>query len=291
MMAGQLDPKKLSCLYQFHKIKADTKIFAVTGYPLKTPLSPQFFNTVFGVEQIDAVHIPIPSDSIKSGLHLAEEINLCGFSVLVPYKEQAFSCVNNVSKEAASIGACSIIVRNAEAGWTGHNTDALSFSASLLAFLGRNNFRRLKITIIGAGGSARAIASEVYRMKGKALILNRTVARARALAELYNFAWAGLDSRGANMMEKYSDLIIQASSVGSSSNINADPIDFYKFSGREIVMDIIYMPEKTICLERAERAGCRILGGKEMLLRQLRHHYTYFTGKEFPPSLITRVGI
>ena len=56
-------------------------------------------------------------------------------------------------------------------------------------------------------------------------------------------------------------------------------------------MDLIYRPKKTLCLKRAEEAGCRILNGYDMLYRQARNQYSYFMDKEFPPSLISRVGL
>ncbi|MCL2318693.1 MAG: type I 3-dehydroquinate dehydratase [Treponema sp.] len=286
---GQLDPKELAELYRFHGITADTKIFAVTGYPLKVTGSPHFFNTVFGVEQTDAVYVPIPADSIHSLIRLAEEIGILGISVTVPYKEAILPYLAYKSAEVLAIGACNTIVAGKE-GWRGYNTDAAAFSGSLLDFIGRKDLRGRKLTIVGAGGAARAVAAEVYRLKGKALIINRTPARASALAEPYRFAWAGLDSQGAEQMKKYSDIIIQTSSVGMDPNPDADPIGFYNFSGRETVMDLIYKPEKTRCLLRAEEAGCRILNGYDMLLRQARSQYTYYMNKEFPPSLVSRVG-
>ena len=111
------------------------------------------------------------------------------------------------------------------------------------------------------------------------------------MAEPYRFAWAGLDNRGADLLERYSDIIIQASPVGMAPDVDADPIEFYGFSGRETVMDLIYHPEKTRCLRRAEEAGCRILNGYDMLLRQARYQYVHFMDKDFPPSLVTRVGL
>jgi organic radical activating enzyme len=92
------------------------------------------------------------------------------------------------------------------------------------------------------------------------------------------------------IIEKYSDIIIQTTPLGMYPRDAEDPIEFYKFSGREIVMDIIYQPEKTRCLTRAEEAGCRILNGHDMLLRQARYQYACFMNKEFPPSLVSRVG-
>ena len=260
------------------------------GFPLKVSDSPRFFNTVFGIEQTDAVYVPITTDSVPSLIRLAEEAGISGISITVPYKEEIVQYLSHRSSEVSSIGACNTITAGPQ-GWTGYNTDAAGFSGSLLSFIGRKDLRRRRLTIIGAGGAARAAAAEVFRLKGKALILNRTQTRARSLAEPYRFAWGALDSRGAELMERYSDIIIQASPVGMYPDTEADPIEFYKFSGRETVMDLIYKPEKTLCLRRAEEAGCRILNGSDMLHRQARGQYAIYMKKEFPPSLISRVGL
>ena len=286
---GQLDPKEQAELYRFRDITKKTKIFAVTGFPLKVTGSPRFFNTTFGIEHTDAVYIPLPADSALNLIRLAEAIGISGISVTVPYKEEILSYLTYKSNEVISIGACNTIVAG-DQGWMGYNTDAAGFSGSLLSFTGLKDLRRKKITIIGAGGAARAVAAEVYRLKGKALILNRTQSRARSLASLYRFSWAGLDSQGSNLMERYSDIIIQTSTVGMDPHSNEDPIEFYKFSGKETVIDLIYEPQKTRCLRRAQEAGCRVLNGSDMLHRQARYQYAYFMNKEFPPSLISRVS-
>jgi 3-dehydroquinate dehydratase/shikimate dehydrogenase len=285
---GQLEPKVLSELYHFREITAKTKVYAIAGFPLKFTNSPFFFNTVFRMEQTDAVLIPIVADSVESLIDLAEEIGILGLSISVPYKEKILPYLISRSEKATSIGACNTLVRSLR-GWMGYNTDAAGFSDSLLSFIGKKDLKGRKVTIVGAGGAAKAAAFEVHRLKGKALILNRTPARARNLAEPYRFAWAAFDSRGAVLMEKFSDIIIQASSVGMAPDTENDPIEFYKFSGKEIVMDFICEPSKTRCLRRAEQAGCKILNGSDMLHRQARYQYGFFMDREFPPSLVTRV--
>lgn len=287
---GQLDPKEMAELYRFREITSETKIFGVAGYPLKVAESPRFFNTVFKAEQIDAVYLPIPADSVDSLMQLADEIGISGISITVPYKEEILPYLEHASDEVMSVGACNTIVKD-EQGWKGYNTEAAGFSDSLLSFIGRKDFRRKKLTIVGAGGAAKAVASEVHRLGGKALILNRITARARSLAELYRFKWAGLDGSGAELIEKYSDIIIQASSAGMEPNVDEDPLEFYKFSGKEIVMDLVYKPEKTVCLKRAEQAGCRVLNGSDMFCRQARSQFSLYTGREFPVSLLSRVVI
>ena len=283
----QLTPKELVELYRFRKITKKTRVFAVCGYPLKAEESLRFFNAVFDLEQNDAVFVPLPAESIDTLFSLAEEIGISGFSITVPHKKDILPYLIYRCPDVLSIGTCNTIIAGPH-GWMGFNTEAAGFSSSLLSFIGRKDLRGRKLTIVGAGGIAHAVAAEVHRLRGKALILNRTVARARDLAELYRFAWAGLDSRGANMIEKYSNIIIQTSPVGMESN--EDVLEFYKFSGRETVMDLVYNPMKTRFLARAEKAGCRILNGYDMLRRQVQLQYTHFIGDEFPPSLISRIN-
>jgi 3-dehydroquinate dehydratase/shikimate dehydrogenase len=286
---GQLDAKELVELYRFRNITGATKVYGVVGYPLKATGSPLFFNTVFGMEGADAVYVSFPSDSIESFMTLAEEFHLSGFSVTVPYKESVLPFLSQKTAAVNAIGACNTVVRFA-GGWMGANTDTLGFSDSLLAFIAKKNLRGKKVTIIGAGGAARAVASEVHRLGGRALILNRTILRARNLAAPYKFLWGGLDNRGVELMDKYSDIIIQTSSAGMEGAEARDPLETYTFSGREAVMDLIYQPEVTPFLKRAAAAGCRILNGYDMLVRQARYQYTEFMGKDFPVQLMSRAG-
>jgi 3-dehydroquinate dehydratase/shikimate dehydrogenase len=287
--AGQFDPRELTELYRFRDLTPKTKIFGVVGYPLKVTSSPEFFNSIFKIENSDAVYVPFPADSISSFMRLAEEMGLRGVSVTVPYKEAVLPYLFFKSDTVKAVDACNTIVPS-DQGWLGYNTDARGFSGSLLDFIGKKNFKGQKITIIGAGGAARAVVSEVARLKGKALILNRTNLKARELAGPYHFAWGGLDGQGIDLMERYRDIIINTTSAGMEGEaVDTDPVDLYRFSGREVAMDLIYKPEKTHFLLRAEEAGCRILNGYDMLLRQARLQYGYYMGKEFPASLMNRV--
>jgi 3-dehydroquinate dehydratase/shikimate dehydrogenase len=285
---GQFDPQELTELYRFREITNRTRVFGVVGHPLTATASPGFFNRVFSAENIDAVYVPFPADSIDSFLKLAGTIGLEGVSVTVPYKEAVLEHLASQSQMVESVGACNTIVHSTN-GWIGYNTDTLGFSDSLLEFTGKPNLKGKRITIVGAGGVARAVAAEVHRLKGNALIVNRTAARARELAAPYKFAWGGLDTRGVEQMEKFQDIIIQTTSVGMEPDTEGDPLEEYHFSGRELVMDLIYKPERTRFLKRAIRAGCKVQNGYDMLLRQARYQYRYFMGREFPIQLLSRI--
>jgi 3-dehydroquinate dehydratase/shikimate dehydrogenase len=289
---GQVDIQELTDLYRFRKITKSTKVYGITGNPLAATSSPHFFNAIFELEGTNAVYVPFPADSIIDFLEIANHLGLEGISVTVPYKETVIPFLNSMEDEVQSIGACNTLILTPQ-GWKGANTDARGFSGSLLAFLGRENFKRQRVTVIGAGGAARAVIHELYRLGAKVLILNRTAAKAAELAAHYKFAWGGLDEGDIARIEKYRDIIIQTTSVGmegagDASNLT-DPLASYNFSGREEVMDLVYKPKMTPFLKRASNVGCNVLNGFDMLIRQAQHQYTCFTGKEFPVHLLSRI--
>jgi 3-dehydroquinate dehydratase/shikimate dehydrogenase len=290
---GQVDPQEMAELYRFRNITEKTRVFGITGFPLQEVGSHEkdsrlrFFNTVFALENLDAVYVPFPADSVISMFRLGELIGVSCLSVTAPFQEAVIPSLSYKSQEVTFMGACNTLVA-APLGWQGYNTNAAGFRDSLLAWIGRPHLKRLRITIIGAGGAARAVASEVYRLGGKALILNRSPLKARDLAKPYRFAWGGLDMQSSSLIGDYGDLIIQATSLGMESAAPGDPLEFYKFSGKERVMDLIYPPEKTSFLRRAELAGCPVLSGHDLFLRQARYQYRYFVGKEFPSSLLAK---
>jgi 3-dehydroquinate dehydratase/shikimate dehydrogenase len=290
---GQFDVRELATLYRFRSITKKTRVLGITGHPLAFSASPSFFNTIFGIEEIDAVCVPFPADSINACMDLMRELKVQGLSVTVPYKEAVIPFLRGQSPEVQSIGACNTLSPSPQ-GWQGTNTDAKGFSDSLLAFIGRPNLKRQRVTVIGAGGIARAVVFELNRLGAKTLILNRTAYRARDLAAPYGAAWGGLDKQGIAMMGKFRDIIIQATPVGmeggdSGDPSSQDPAAMYTFSGREEVMDLVYKPEMTAFLKRAADAGCRVQNGYDMLTRQARYQYSQLMGRDFPEHLVTRV--
>ncbi|MDR2136553.1 MAG: type I 3-dehydroquinate dehydratase [Treponema sp.] len=314
---GQLCPRDLAELYRFRGIGPETKVFGVLGHPLRVTNSPKFFNTVFALEAANAVYVPFPTDSLKDFMALADELGLSGVSVTVPYKEAILDYLGSMSEDVGRIGACNTISRGPR-GWEGTNTDMRGFSDSLLAFIGAlaggqgaetarprrigfpaarkpagppSNLKGRKVTVIGAGGAARAVAAELYRLGARALILNRTPAKARNLAAPYKFRWGGLNERGMDQMERFSDIIIQTTPAGMEGDPGRDPLETYPFSGKEIVMDLVYQPDRTPFLRRAEAASCPVLNGYDMFIRQARYQYTQFFKRDFPADLLARVNI
>ena len=65
------------------------KKFGIIGYPLGQSASPAFFNSKFANEGIDAEYIPFEiADINELPRIIAENPELCGFNVTIPYKVQ-----------------------------------------------------------------------------------------------------------------------------------------------------------------------------------------------------------
>lgn len=268
---GHTDPITLDSVYHYRNINADTKIFGITGFPLTVTSSPGLQNGFFKNNNLNAVYIPFKSETIEDALMFAKTLNIQGFSVTIPHKETVIPLLRNIDKKAEAIGACNTVVRDGD-NWKGYNTDATGFEKALLEFTGLKNLRGKKVAVIGAGGASRAIAWVIKELGAKACVFNRTLAKARLIADKYGFEYATLGPESLAKLNKYSDIIVQTTSKGMGSNDPSnqenDPIWFYDFKGSEFVYDIVYAPEVTPVMARADASGCKVCNGLSMLRYQ-----------------------
>ena len=298
---NSIDPKTLVESYNFNSIDQNTELYGITGYPLDFSASPDVHNRMYKEFGMNAVYIPFKAKSIEEAIDFADEAGMKGFSVASPFKQEILPNLRQISAEVGDTGACNIAIKRGD-DWIGYNTDPEGLQKALCEFLGVKNLAHRRIAIIGAGSVARAAAYTVKQLRGKACIFNRTLSKARRLAEQFGFKYAPLEPASNDLLELYSDLIIQTTSVGMNYKKEVknedytekywmddmsekrvipenDPIYFYKFRGHEVVFDITYHPEKSAMLERAENAGCRITNGHKMLEFQAVKQFELFTGR------------
>jgi 3-dehydroquinate dehydratase/shikimate dehydrogenase len=281
---GQIDPGVLSSIYHVGSINRTTAVYALAGGPATIgSRSPELHNAAFAQAGLDAVFLPVPAIDVGAFMAAAEAAGVVGASVTVPHKESIIPFLAEISVGAAAIGACNTILRGPK-GWQGYNTDTIGFERALRDFLGSEEFSGLRATIVGAGGAARAVAAVLSGLGVEGLVINRTVSKARTLARGFGFAWASCDEHSMDLVSSHSDLIINATSKGMEGGDSGDPLDWYEFTGRESVYDLIYRPDRSDFLRRAFAAGCRVSNGLGMLRYQAAEQFRIWTGRE-PPSV------
>lgn len=273
--AGHVDSQTLRETYRIGETTPRTRIFCVIGNPVLHSRSPWIHNRGYRSLGIDAVYVPIQVDRIEDFAALADRLPIEGASVTVPHKEAVRSLLASTDESVDRAGACNTLVRR-EAGWRGFNTDIAGFLAPLRARLGDRLAGR-RALVVGAGGAARAVVAGLVSAGCSVTIVNRTEPRAQALASEFGCGWVRTGE-----LEARFDIVVQATSVGMSPKEGVDPLPSYRFDGSETLYELIYAPPRTLFVERAERAGCGIIGGREMLLQQAYAQFRLFTGKEYP---------
>lgn len=227
---------------------------------------------------------------------------LDGFNVTVPYKEEVCRYLDKLSPAACAIGAVNTVVRQG-ARWVGFNTDYVGFIRSLE----KTGFRPRgkKILILGAGGSARAVAYGLAKGRAREIILaNRTPRRAGKIISDFRrlfprIEWGHVELKktachgGAvpflQTRTREIDWVVNATSVGLRPNDPAlvSPKDF--LNQKTLFVDLIYNPAETRFLRLARQAGHPTLNGMGMLLYQGTEAFHLWTGRKAPVEVMRKV--
>ena len=273
---GQVSAKDLKVLYRADKVNERTGIYGIIGNPVLHTSSPLIHNLGFHSINYNAIYLPFLVDNVRIFFALAEYLKMRGFSVTIPFKDAVLMYLGNITREVKQIGACNTVVRM-PGMWKGMNTDYYGFLQPILKDI--DSGRVKSALVIGAGGASQAIVWALRNRGVKVTILNRTLGRAEKLAKINLCEYDTLDN--VHKYEGKVDLVVQTTSVGLYPDFDISPVDF-RFTGKEIAYDIIYKPKMTKFLREAEKAGCTLHFGEEMLLEQGKLQFELFTGYHYP---------
>jgi len=248
----------LQQVYGFSRLNLQTKVYALLGDPLEESPGDVFHNQIFREEGIHAVYVKLrltPFD-LQEFFRLAQKLPFAGFSVTRPLKESILPFLSQIDGSAKAIGAVNTIVVNG-AEWIGFNTDA---PGALHALEMHGKVKGKKLAILGAGGSARAIAYEAMHRGADVMVFNRTSSRGEKLAKDFGCMAFALDALAAHPY----DLLINTIPPHPSGEL---PILASSLRENTIFMDINH---SSPLLKAAEGRGCRCVLGKAMFEKQAR---------------------
>jgi shikimate dehydrogenase len=269
----------------------DTNLIGLIGHPIKHTYSPFIHNVASQMKELNYIYLPfdVPPANLRNALRGMIALNIKGFNVTIPHKENIIQHLNNVSEEASMIGSVNTIV-NDLGKLNGYNTDVDGILATLSPY--KENLVGKEVSVIGAGGAARAVIYTLIRyFKPKKIhITNRTEQRAEALKNYF------IDKMKYNSIKtselfpptlvnifKNSSLVVNTTSVGMSPDSD-DSITTLgeSFTKGQIVFDLVYNPPKTKFLRLAESQGAIILDGIKMLVHQAAKSFELWTGEQVP---------
>lgn len=238
------------------------KLYGMIGRRLGHSFSADFFNSAFKDKCIDARYclFEIPEIGCLHSL-VAENPNLAGLNVTIPYKESVIPFLDSLTDDARSIGAVNLI-EFAGCGDSlkliGHNTDAPAFrnmAEPLVAGL-----RRRKALILGTGGAAKAARFALDCLGIESVLISRSSRKG-------TLSYNQLDN------DQVSDagMIVNATPAGMWPDTSySPPFPYQWLSPAHVCIDLIYNPATTTFMAECAQKGATVKNGLEMLIGQAR---------------------
>lgn len=242
----------------------------VIGWPIEHSRSPTihgYWLKRYGIEG-SYTKRAVPPEEIERFLKSLAAEGLAGCNVTIPHKEAAFRLADEREASATAVGAANTLWLDAKGRLCAANTDTYGFMAHLSHSAEDWGRRDAPVSILGAGGAARAIVYGFLEAGvAEIRVFNRSEARAETLARDFGprvkvFSW---DQRSRASTEAV--VLVNTTSVGLKGEGALD-MDFTDFHPDCIVSDIVYVPLETGLIRDARRHGLRTVDGLGMLLHQ-----------------------
>lgn len=255
-------------------IDGKTRTLGLLGDPVGHTMSPLIHNTLSEKLGLNNVYVPFhtKAENLEAAVKGAYALNILGLNVTVPHKNEVMQYLSELDEGGQAIGAVNTLVRT-ENGYKGYNTDMMGLLREVRSY--GVELDGQDVIILGAGGAAKAVAYMcMSNGAGHVYILNRTVAKAQAIADHMN-DFFGNQSITAMSIQDYHKLpekkyiVFQSTSKGlyphSDEVVIEDPA-FYKLVS--VGIDLIYKPFSTGFMSLCRYAGAKSYNGLKMLLYQ-----------------------
>ena len=250
--------------------------FVIFGNPVAHSKSPQMQNAGFENLNYDAVyekHQLIDGSSIKTTFL---ENKYQGANITVPHKEHAFANADEVRGLAKKIQAVNTYI-NENGKVVAYNTDAPGFLKAI------ESFGEIKsVLLLGAGGTAKAIALALQESNIEVTVLNRSEGKLEFFKNenITSYSWD-------NFQIKDFDLIVNSTSAGLKDDyLPCDKELLEKvFKTAKYAFDCVY-GKVTPFLALAKQNGLEIKDGEDMLLYQGVLAFEYFTKQKVKKEVV-----
>lgn len=234
---------------------------AVLGSPISHSLSPVLHRAAFESIGVAGSYeaIDVPSGTL-SEFFLSNQSEFDYFSLTMPLKEEAHLLQVTCDELSLRIGSINTLYKK-EGRWLATSTDGSGFLAALAA-QGFSSFSNA--LVLGAGGTARAVAGALDGNAKTLSVMGRTSTRRDALercVEESEFTY--LPWKNDPDINSY-DLIINTTPAGAADLLAENlPV---QVSG--LLFDVIYKPWPTVLASAWEDRSGKVINGKELLLWQ-----------------------
>jgi shikimate dehydrogenase len=238
--------------------------------------------------------IEVPPANLKDAMTGVRALGFRGLNLTIPHKVAVMQYLDEVSPDAAIVGAVNTVRREGDR-LIGENTDGKGFLRGVRVDAGMDPDGK-RVAVLGAGGAARAIATELALARASEIVVvNRSASRAEPMMRDLRAATSCSvhfhEWRGIWRVPREIDLLVNATSIGLFPDVDAmPPVDLADARADLLIADVVFNPPETRLLAAARRQGLRTLDGLSMLVYQGVIGFQMWTGQD-PPEQVMKQAL
>lgn len=240
------------------------EFLGVLGEKLPHTYSPIINKRIMELINVEGAYkkFELPRGNMQKFIDGVKALDIRGFNVTIPYKEEVMPFLDYISDEAKNIGAVNTVV-NKDGKLCGYNTDYFGFHSTLK--IANIDVKGKRAVILGSGGASKAIrevllddgAKEVYIVSRYPQYSSENSKDKRV--KLINYD---------ELAKVNGYLLVNSTPVGMYPKVGVSAVGDEIIEKFQAVVDIVYNPTETEILRRARSLGKISIGGLYMLVRQ-----------------------
>jgi shikimate dehydrogenase len=236
------------------------------------------------------LNIEVPPERLADAMIGVRAFGMRGINLTIPHKVAVMQYLDEIAPDARVIGAVNTVRRDGDR-LIGENTDGKGFLRGLRQDAGVEPAGR-RVVILGAGGAARAVATELALAGAAALtVVNRSPERGeRMVADLRANTSVSVTFQvwhGIYRVPEDTDILVQATSIGLYPDVDGmPPVDLSAAPAHMLVSDVVFNPPETRLLAAAKARGLPTLDGLSMLVYQGAIGFEMWTGQPAPEAVM-----
>lgn len=266
-------------------------VAGVVGDPVAQSLSPRLHGAWIAAAGLDAAYVPlrVGTEAFRPLMQSLRGGVLRGVNVTVPHKQDALAIADESDLLARRSGAANVLIFHADGRIEARNTDAPGLLYAFATQAPELNLTAAPVVVIGAGGAARgACAALVAAGVAEIRLVNRTWARAAALAEAFPHTTAYELTHVATALEG-AGAVVNATTGGMNGEGDLT-LPLHILPDSAVVMDMVYKPLRTGLARAARARGLTVVDGLAMLVGQAIPSFEAFYGSP-PPMEVDARGL
>ena len=261
----------------------------IMGWPVAHARSPMLHGHWIAHHGLNGAYVLLPVDpaDLPEAMKGLAALGFAGCNVTIPHKVAAMALVDRVDPVARKIGAINTIVVEADGSLSGTNNDGRGYIQSLLDAQPDWKADAGPVTVLGAGGGARAVVVSLAERGAREIrVCNRSFDKALALAHEFGAPVRAVPWEQREDVLGDVALLVNTTSQGMTGQAAVD-ISLRRLPAHALVSDLVYVPLETPLLAAARQRGNRTVGGLGMLLNQARPAFNAWFGvmPEVTPAL------